>query len=151
MSVTGVPEAQKLIQEAKARLNSEEVQDAILPGAELVRDIAIRLVQQGPGLTPKGKRRLHLKELIFATKGKRRRKLLGNMIGNAIAGEEGPSVIAGVDLKKAPHAHLVEFGHGGPHPAPAYPFLRPAIAAARSRVVAIIETALRRLLARYSA
>lgn len=27
---------------------------------------------------------------------------------------------------KAPHAHLVEFGHGGPHPAPAHPFLRPA-------------------------
>lgn len=23
-------------------------------------------------------------------------------------------------------AHLVENGHGGPHPAPAYPFLRPA-------------------------
>src|SRR5262249_3315811 len=23
-------------------------------------------------------------------------------------------------------AHLVEFGHGGPHPAPAHPFLRPA-------------------------
>jgi HK97 gp10 family phage protein len=26
---------------------------------------------------------------------------------------------------KAPHAHLVEFGHGGPHPAPAHPFMRP--------------------------
>ena len=23
-------------------------------------------------------------------------------------------------------AHMVEFGHGGPHPAPAYPFLIPA-------------------------
>lgn len=23
-------------------------------------------------------------------------------------------------------AHLVEYGHGGPHPAPAYPFMRPA-------------------------
>jgi hypothetical protein len=27
---------------------------------------------------------------------------------------------------KAPHAHLVEYGHGGPNPAPAHPFLRPA-------------------------
>lgn len=27
---------------------------------------------------------------------------------------------------RAPHAHLVEYGHGGPHPAPAHPFLRPA-------------------------
>jgi len=27
---------------------------------------------------------------------------------------------------KSPHAHLVEYGHGGPNPAPAHPFLRPA-------------------------
>jgi len=37
----------------------------------------------------------------------------------------------------APHAHLVEYGHGGPRPAPAHQFLRPAldknIAAARAQ------------------
>lgn len=26
----------------------------------------------------------------------------------------------------APHAHLVEYGHGGPAPAPPHPFVRPA-------------------------
>ena len=26
----------------------------------------------------------------------------------------------------APHAHLIEYGHGGKNPAPAHPFLRPA-------------------------
>ena len=26
----------------------------------------------------------------------------------------------------APHAHLVEYGHGGPRPAPPHPFVRPA-------------------------
>lgn len=26
----------------------------------------------------------------------------------------------------APYAHLVEYGHGGPHPAPPHPFLEPA-------------------------
>lgn len=30
---------------------------------------------------------------------------------------------------KAPHAHLVEFGHGGKNPAPAHAFLRPALEA----------------------
>lgn len=35
--------------------------------------------------------------------------------------------IAAIDRKIAPHAHLVEFGHGGPHPAPAHPFFRPAL------------------------
>ena len=33
---------------------------------------------------------------------------------------------AGVRPRKAPHAHLVEYGHGGPHPAPPHPFFRPA-------------------------
>ena len=26
----------------------------------------------------------------------------------------------------APHAHLVEYGHGGPHPAPPHPFILPS-------------------------
>jgi len=34
---------------------------------------------------------------------------------------------AGIRPKKAPHAHLVEYGHGGPHPAPPHPFFRPAL------------------------
>ncbi len=33
---------------------------------------------------------------------------------------------AGIRPRKAPHAHLVEFGHGGPKPAPPHPFVRPA-------------------------
>ena len=28
--------------------------------------------------------------------------------------------------RMAPHAHLVEYGHGGPAPAPPHPFVRPA-------------------------
>jgi HK97 gp10 family phage protein len=30
-------------------------------------------------------------------------------------------------ISRAPHSHLVEFGHGGPKPAPPHPFLRPAL------------------------
>jgi HK97 gp10 family phage protein len=37
------------------------------------------------------------------------------------------------------YAHLVEYGHGGPHPAPAHPFMRPAIDTTRQQVVAIIK------------
>ena len=33
--------------------------------------------------------------------------------------------------KGARHAHLVEFGHGGPHPAPPHPFVRPAFDASK--------------------
>lgn len=162
ISISGVPECQGLIRQVKELLNSETVQNAILPAAYVVRDIAIRLVNQGPGLRKDGSRRLHLKELIFATKGRRRKSFISDF-ASSIYGEVGPSVIAGVDLKKAPHAHLVEFGHaqwaGGSRrkgkghkigQTEAHPFIRPAVIAARPRVAAIIEAALRQLLAPFN-
>lgn len=36
------------------------------------------------------------------------------------------NTVTGVIKEKAPHAHLVEFGHGGPAPAPEHPTMRPA-------------------------
>jgi HK97 gp10 family phage protein len=37
--------------------------------------------------------------------------------------EDGGAIVQA----SAPHSHLVEFGHGGPKPAPPHPFLRPAL------------------------
>ena len=42
------------------------------------------------------------------------------------AKERSGAVDVGVFDNDAPHAHLVELGHGGPKPAPAYPFMEPA-------------------------
>lgn len=40
----------------------------------------------------------------------------------------------------APHAHLVEYGHGGPHPAPPHPYLEPAAEMAEAEAIdAIME------------
>ncbi len=39
-------------------------------------------------------------------------------------------------------AHLVEFGHGGPHPAPPHPFMRPAWQNSASQVAAIYRDVL---------
>ena len=44
---------------------------------------------------------------------------------------------------KAPHAHLVEFGHGGPHPAPPHPFMRPAFDASKLTAQERVERNLR--------
>lgn len=151
ISLQGKPETLAAFARVKSLMNSSEVQDAILPAAMVVRDLAKRLVNLGPG---KGG---HLRDFIFATKGKLAkgetgatadfaRSIYGDEFGNAA----GPSVIAGIDLKKAPHAALVEFGHGGPHPAPPHPFMRPAAASARPLAIQIIEDGLRRLLAPFS-
>lgn len=37
-------------------------------------------------------------------------------------------------------AHLVEFGHGGPHPAPPHPFLRPAYDETKGQVTSLIAS-----------
>lgn len=44
---------------------------------------------------------------------------------------------------KARHAHLVEYGHGGPHPAPAYPFFRPAFETKADEAQGNIQTEMR--------
>lgn len=63
---------------------------------------------------------------------------LGKSIGN-ITGKnrEYPNVMVGPRVKgknEGFHGHLVEFGHGGPHPAPANPFMRPAYDETKNRV-----------------
>jgi HK97 gp10 family phage protein len=35
--------------------------------------------------------------------------------------------MASINFKRAPHAGLVERGHGGPHPAPPHPFFHPVV------------------------
>jgi HK97 gp10 family phage protein len=40
-------------------------------------------------------------------------------------------------------AHLVEFGHGGPHPAPPHPFMRPALDEKKSEALAAVESTAR--------
>jgi HK97 gp10 family phage protein len=142
------------IQQVKRLVNSEAVQDMLLPAAQVVRDIARRLVNIGPGKSNSGAATPHLRDLIFAVKGRKPRSGFYADAAQVIYGDdaaEGPSVIAGINLKRAPHAHLVEFGHGGPHPAPPHPFLRPAAIAARPLVRQIIEDGLKRLLAPFSA
>lgn len=45
-----------------------------------------------------------------------------------------------------PVAHLVEEGHGGPSPAPAHPFLRPAFEAKKDEAAAILTDELKEAL-----
>ncbi|MFN7019878.1 MAG: HK97-gp10 family putative phage morphogenesis protein [Phycisphaerales bacterium] len=80
----------------------------------------------------------HVARVVFArrayTLGKRGtavalKRAKGQKIGTQIAGNIYPRK----------YAHLVEFGHGGPHPAPPRPFARPAIAASRGAAFAAMK------------
>jgi HK97 gp10 family phage protein len=48
-----------------------------------------------------------------------------------------PNILVGPSVKgknEGFHGHLIEFGHGGPHPAPAFPFMRPAYDETKNQV-----------------
>jgi len=78
--------------------------------AKLVRD---RIREKAPMGPPTDKKPGSLKKAAYSA------VIPPSMNGPAVA-------FAGIRPRKAPHAHLVEFGHGGPHPAPPHPFVRPA-------------------------
>ena len=156
VSVKGMEEVKRLLDRAKKVAAPRLIQKyATLPAAKIVRDDAKRRVRRGEGRKPSGQKRQHLQEVIFATGGH---------------GRDG-SAIAGVDLRKAPHAHLVELGtephlirpkkRGGmlwikklrlrlpfvKHPgAKKNPFLRPAVRRSKKAVAKRLEHGLRRLL-----
>lgn len=68
-----------------------------------------------------------------------------------------PDILIGVNYKGrsigdpiAPHAHLVEFGHAGPKPAPPHPYMRPAIEANRELARKGIEETYREVIEKFS-
>lgn len=111
-------QADKLIKEV-----NDEKAKLLLSQARLVRD---RIKSRAPkGETGK------LKKAAYASVVK--------------ASLGGPAVgFAGIRPRKAPHAHLVEFGHGGPHPAPPHPFVRPAWDGCREEVKRNIQSGLKK-------
>ena len=52
------------------------------------------------------------------------------------------SVTGGIWSEDVPYAYPVEFGHGGPHPAPAHPFLRPAFDEGKDEAFVYIKESL---------
>ena len=53
---------------------------------------------------------------------------LGTFIGPSLAGAEQTRIVKiGFRPPASRRAHLLEYGHGGPAPAPAYPFMTPAL------------------------
>lgn len=120
IDVLNLQESLDAFSRAEQAFGVTPLKECLMPFAKRIRDRSKQLVNRTN--RPKGEGYLHLREAIFAADGR----------------EDLPSVIVGVDRKKAPHAHLVEMGHGGPHPAPPHPFLRPAFDAMRSAAEAVV-------------
>ncbi len=106
VNVIGLKELDKQMQELIKAASPQKVQPLLLEASDKVVEAAKNNVHDGP--TGNLKRAIKTKQMPT------RRN------------DRPAPVIAAVDYNIAPHMHLVEFGHGGPHPAPAHPFFRPA-------------------------
>lgn len=108
-----------------------KVRKILLEGAKLISEEAKRLAPYDE----KRDKGIHLRDAIFAM-GKPRFS-------------EDMSAIAAVSFKRAPHAHLVEYGTG-PRPGtgqmPASPFWRPAIDNKKNEVVTNVVAGLKDLI-----
>ena len=52
----------------------------------------------------------------------------------------GKKLAKGTTKRPTKYAHLVEYGHGGPHPAPPHPFARPAWDTKKDAIKSLLET-----------
>jgi HK97 gp10 family phage protein len=120
--ITGLPELSRNLQALAKMIDQDAVETGLLKiGSELRANVAARAPRGKTGNLKKG----------FRSK-KFRNKIKGN-----------PATFVAADYRIASHAHLVEFGHGGPHPAPPHPFFRPAMDEFKTGYESKVENMLR--------
>ena len=126
VEIKGIEEIEMNIEKIAQKMEPDVVEGILLKQADRVRDVAISNAPQGETG--------NLKAGIISKVIERR--------GNKYA----PAITA-INFKRAPHAHLVEFGHiikfskrGRPHGVvPPHPFFRPAWDASKEFVRESIE------------
>ena len=105
----GLKELDAQLQQLIKAVEPDKVEPILQEAGQMIVDAGKPVTPYDPG-REKGK---HLRD-AWVTKLMPRRR------------DKNPApAIAAIDAKIAPHAHLVEKGHGGPHPAPPHPFFRP--------------------------
>lgn len=116
-------------------------------------EAALRAINKMEGLaSARATLRKAMKILIDDAKGRvnSRTGHLVSAINARFTGKFDVGLIAefGVSYKrtKARHAHLVEYGHGGPKPAPPHPFWAPAVEAKGEAVVDALVAAVNQIM-----
>jgi len=132
VEVEGLEETMQSIERMAKSLRPDDVERILRRGAQVIRKEAISRAHRGPtGRLKKSIRTRKLSRLGF--------------------GLQPAPIIVAVDRKKAPHAHLVEYGHALVKNGkvvghvPAYPFWRPALDARLPNAVRTVERGLVRL------
>jgi len=110
-----IPELVQKLEALGAAVDGKRIIDALMVAAMTVRN---EIRSRAP-YDPKRKQGTHLRDAIFAGRGQPEKD------------PKGPSVLFGVNYKRAPHAHLLEYGTVKMS---AKPYFRPGVTASRDAV-----------------
>ncbi len=121
IGITGIEDVRANIAKLMDRVTGPRFKKEVcMPAAMIARD---EIKDLAPVKTGK------LRDAVFAAEGDPKK----------------PNAIVGVSRKLAPHGILVEYGHGGPHPAPPHAFFRPGVTAARGAMAATLASGMKKL------
>ena len=122
----GIDQLDRELQALPFVFEEEIFRRGLIAGAETFQK---ELILVAPRYKRSGPNRLH-RNIKVRRRKKRFRGVTAARAARA-AGQARPTArrfFRGAQVRAAvPHAHLVEFGHGGPAPAPPHPFIRPAL------------------------
>lgn len=150
-NLEGLPEVFEKLNDMADMIDGEEIIEVLMKGAELGRDEIKDTAPSGTEEHPPG--RLKIRDATFAARGKPERDA------------KGPSVLFGVNARRAPQAIWTEFGffhiawpkkgryrRSNPNlpgeTIPPRPFFRPAITAVRPAIANRLSEGLRGLIAK---
>jgi hypothetical protein len=156
IKVYGIPEAAAALNELPRRLQIRHMRIALNAAAGLIRDSARSIVRRESGLLAKSlkvgpgpfgavipdasKDPRHHGKPAFAVIGPARRYVGPVVGGKSLSIRKATKrVLSGGTVqtrRPSRYAHLIEKGHGGPHPASAYPFLSRAVAQSKAAAMA---------------
>ena len=117
VSIEGMDDIIKKFKHIATAVDEKDMENNLVEAAMVIRDAAKSMAPVKTG---------KLRESIVAKRYSRQPK-------------GRPGAFVAIDYRIAPYAHNVEYGHGGPHPAPAHPFFRPAMDNNMGRVKKMIE------------
>ena len=135
--IQGLPELSRNFEKFIKLVDESECENRILKIARVLK----KNVSARAPLAPKGHYKRGTK--IGVEPGNLKHGIVAKKFRHKIPGQ--PATFVGIDYRVAPHATLVEYGHGGPHPASAHPFFRLEVDGFKTTYFGMVASALRDL------
>ena len=140
IALVGDRELQQTLLKLTDAAARQVMRPAVGAGLKPIREAARQNAAPGAALSPEASGLLR-KSIFMTAKSKK-----DNVVGKVFVTRKIEGVVDGKKHVPGNIAHLVEFGHGGPHAAPAHPFMRPAMDTKKGEAMKLVENKAREML-----